>query len=434
MRPESASCGPLREAKHGPKASIRKGAGHGYQNLLGRLTSVFLLEALQPVAIFSADDHDYCEYVHNYGQGRRSRGAREVTVKSISTITGLERPGVQLLSLWAPNGRPSASTTSSDRLCLLPNQYFIHWRGYFPLTIISLFLLVYLNTSQGSSLSPYRRSRGPSLISGAAEPPNGYGGNTLGLGISPTLTPARPTSPTLWLRSPTHRSNSLGIPGVSPVHSPLLSPVLVPATLDQDGEDEYPQVITVNSYRRMSSLVPPSPLSSTWAETPVDQEKFADADEVENGRNLKERERDKDLEGGSFFLGSSRRNASPAFVGPSSGRKIGLGAFGQQQQQQQTRWSTWGFFSESEREKDKRMERKSSWGTPSNLAEVLTPNLGQGIASFASGTGTIIGVFTHFVLGRQITGRFWKRLFWDLLVVAWPPLLVLAGIVVRLTR
>ena len=435
MRPESASCGPLREAKHGPKASIRKGAGHGYQNLLGRLTSVFLLEALRPVAIYSADDHDYCEYVHNYGHGRHSRGAREVTVKSISTITGLARPGVQLLSLWAPNGRPSASTTSSDRLCPLPNQSLIYWRGYFPLTIISLFLLVYLNTNQGSSLSPHRRSRGYSLISGAPGPANGYGRNTHGLGISPTLTPARPTSPSLWLRSPTQRSNSLGLPGVSPVHSPLLSPVLVPATLDQDGEDEYPQVITVNSYRRTSTLIPPSPLSSTWAETPLDQEKFEDPDEDESVRYLKERE--KDLESGSFFLGSLRRNAGfGAGPGTSSGRKIGLGAVGQQQQQQQhqARRSPWCFFSENEREKDKRMERKSSWGTTSSFTEVLTPNLGQGIASFASGTGTVIGVFNHFVLGRQITGRFWKRFFWDLLVVAWPPLLVLAGIVMRLTR
>jgi len=342
-------------------------------------------------------------------------------VKSISTVAGLDRPGVQLLSLWAPNGRLSASTTYSDRLCLLPNLSFIHWRGYFPLTIISIFLLVYLNASQGPFLSPHRRSRGSSLISGVLAPPNGYGRNTLGLGISPKLVPARPSSPTLWLRSPTHRSNSLGLPGISPIHSPLLSPVLVPPTLDQDGEDEYPQVVTVKSYRRPSFPVPPSPLSSTWAETPLDHEKFADADE----ENLKER----DLETGSF-LGSTRKNSGfgVSAVGTAS-RKIGLAPIGQQ-----GRRAMWGFLTESEREKDKRMERKSSWGTTSNIAEALTPNIGEGIASLASGTGTVIGVVKQFVIGKQITGSFWKRLAWDLLAVAWPPLLVLAGIVMRLTQ
>jgi len=347
-------------------------------------------------------------------------------VKSISTITGLDFPGVQLLSLWAPNGRPSESTTYSDRLCLLPNQSFIYWRGYFPLTIISLFFLVYLN-SQVSFLSPpLRRSRGSSLLSGALAPPTGYGRNTLGLGISPKLAPARPTSPALWLRSPTQRSNSLGLPGVSPIHSPLLSPVLVPPTLDQDGEDEYLRVITVNSYRRPSFAVPPSPMSSTWAETPLAQEKFADADE----ENVKAR----DVEAGSF-VGSNMRNIGFGAPPPSpsvgtSSRRIGLAATGNKQQ---ARSATWGFLSESEREKDKRMER-SSWGTTPTIAEARPPSLGEGIASLVSGTCTAIGVLGKFVIGRQITGSFWKRLAWDVLVVAWPPLLVFVGIVMRLTQ
>ena len=421
MRPESASCGPFREVKHGPEASIRKGAGYGYQNLLGRLTSAFLLEALRPTAIFSADDHDYCEYIHYSGQGQRSSGVREVTVKSISTVTGVKRPGIQLLSLWAPNGRSSALTTVADRLCLLPNQSFIHWRVYFPLTIISLFLLVYVNTGQGSFHSPYGRSRGPSLTSRAPATPNGYGRNFLGLGISPKLNSAGPTSPTLWLRSPTHRLHSLGIPGISPPHSPLLGPVLVPPTLEQDGEHEYPQVATVNSYRRPSVPFLASPLSSTWAETPQDRERFADPDEG----NLKER----DLEAGPT-PGSTRKNAG--FDGLSlgaAGRKTGPAGIGQQ-----PRRATWGFLTESEREKDKRIERQGSWCVTCNMPQALTPNIGGGITSFASRASTAIGVFKQFVIGRDITGSFWKRLFWDLLVVAWPPLLVLAGIVMRLTR
>ena len=412
-RPERASCGPFREVKHGPGGSIQKGAGHGYQNLLGRLTSAFLLESLQPTAIFSADDHDYCEYVHHYDQGKRFDRVREVTVKSISTITGLERPGIQLLSLWAPNGGSSALPTYADRLCLLPSQSFIHWRVYFPLTIISLFLLVYVNTGQGSLHSPHRRSRESSPTSRAPAAPNGYGRNFLGLGISPNL---RPTSPKLWLRSPTPRSSSFGIPGMSPLHSPLLGPVLVPSTLDQDGEDEYPQGVTVNSYHR-----PSSPLSGIWAEAPQDRGMFAD---VEKG-NVQER----DPEAG-LAPGSTRQNGGfeGLFLG-AAGRKTGLAGIGQQ-----ARRATWGFLTESEREKDKRMERQGSWGVTSNIAGALTPNIGEGITSFTSGAGTAIGGFKKFVIGREITGSFWKRLFWDLLVVTWPPLLVLTGIVMRLTR
>jgi hypothetical protein len=46
-RPDTVSCGPLRE-----KGAIRRGVGHGYQNTLGKQTTVFLLHTLQPSAIF----------------------------------------------------------------------------------------------------------------------------------------------------------------------------------------------------------------------------------------------------------------------------------------------------------------------------------------------------------------------------------------------
>lgn len=46
-RPESSSCGPLRE-----KGKLLKGAGIGYQNLLGSETTRFLLNYLKPDAIY----------------------------------------------------------------------------------------------------------------------------------------------------------------------------------------------------------------------------------------------------------------------------------------------------------------------------------------------------------------------------------------------
>ena len=46
-RSTSASCGPLRE-----RGTIRRDVGHGYQSMLGKQTTHFLLETLQPSIVF----------------------------------------------------------------------------------------------------------------------------------------------------------------------------------------------------------------------------------------------------------------------------------------------------------------------------------------------------------------------------------------------
>jgi hypothetical protein len=46
-RPASTSCGPLRE-----KGSIRASAGYGYQNMLGKETTRFVLHTLRPAVVF----------------------------------------------------------------------------------------------------------------------------------------------------------------------------------------------------------------------------------------------------------------------------------------------------------------------------------------------------------------------------------------------
>lgn len=53
-RPESASCGPLRE-----RGRILKGAGIGYQNLLGSETTRFLLNNVKPSVIYRWVQRDY---------------------------------------------------------------------------------------------------------------------------------------------------------------------------------------------------------------------------------------------------------------------------------------------------------------------------------------------------------------------------------------
>jgi ethanolamine phosphate phosphodiesterase len=47
FRPDTASCGPLRE-----RGSIHRGAGPGYQNTLGKLTTQFIFEHINPSLVF----------------------------------------------------------------------------------------------------------------------------------------------------------------------------------------------------------------------------------------------------------------------------------------------------------------------------------------------------------------------------------------------
>lgn len=138
-RPELSTCGPLRE-----RGRILKGAGIGYQNLLGSETSRFLLNNVEPSVIFSGDDHDYCEYVH-------PNGVREVTLKAFSMAMGIQRPGFQLLSLVPPSPVPEVHTsmvpqkTFADVPCLLPDQFEIYWRHYIPFAILSVLVLFWYN-------------------------------------------------------------------------------------------------------------------------------------------------------------------------------------------------------------------------------------------------------------------------------------------------
>ncbi|KAF8590920.1 hypothetical protein K439DRAFT_1328578, partial [Ramaria rubella] len=143
-RPDGASCGPLRE--HG---NIRRGVGRGYQSLLGRETSNFLLESTSPAVIFSADDHDYCEFTHLVpaeDEYDDPYPIREVTVKSFSMATRLKRPGFQLLSLFTPSvGAAGVEPSYADTPCLLPNQSRIYTHGYLPLLLVSLMTIIFFS-------------------------------------------------------------------------------------------------------------------------------------------------------------------------------------------------------------------------------------------------------------------------------------------------
>ncbi|TFK54090.1 Metallo-dependent phosphatase [Heliocybe sulcata] len=165
-RPDGSSCGPLRE-----RGTIRRGAGLGYQNTLSEPASRFLLDRVQPILIFSGDDHDYCEYNHTLvpydGSSSDRTAVREVTVKSFSMAMGVRRPGFQLLSLAASKKSKHASAiygqTVADRPCLLPDQLGIYISVYIPLLVLSLFILlvasiVHRRYSSPTQSATHRRS------------------------------------------------------------------------------------------------------------------------------------------------------------------------------------------------------------------------------------------------------------------------------------
>ncbi|KAF8530502.1 Metallo-dependent phosphatase-like protein, partial [Hysterangium stoloniferum] len=148
-RPDGASCGPLREF-----GNIRRGVGRGYQSMLGKETSRFVLESVAPSIVFSADDHDYCDYIHPpHIEDPHSSSVREVTVKSFSMATKVRQPGFQLLSLFTPqeaNSHPH-SPSYADSICLLPNQSSIYTRGYLPLFAVTIAILLILNLRRPNS-------------------------------------------------------------------------------------------------------------------------------------------------------------------------------------------------------------------------------------------------------------------------------------------
>ncbi|KAI0743816.1 hypothetical protein C8Q80DRAFT_861563 [Daedaleopsis nitida] len=152
-RPDTASCGPLRE-----RGTIRRGVGPSYQNMLGKKTTTFLLQSITPQVVFSADDKDFCDYVHipppdmgldaNHGSPEnrtahaKPQKAREVTLKAFAPSSEIRYPGFQLLSLTYPSSPdlPSLATTP----CFLPDYSTVYTWRYLPLLLLTILTLTLL--------------------------------------------------------------------------------------------------------------------------------------------------------------------------------------------------------------------------------------------------------------------------------------------------
>lgn len=133
-RPDGKSCGPLRE-----KGTIRPGVGVGYQNTLGKQSTTYLLNQIRPTVVFSGDDHDYCEHIH---QSIVSHPVREVTVKSLSMAMNVRKPAFQLLSLFPAQYWDDLHPTHADIPCLLPDQLGIYLNVYIPCLLLSLVIVI----------------------------------------------------------------------------------------------------------------------------------------------------------------------------------------------------------------------------------------------------------------------------------------------------
>ncbi|EIW82858.1 Metallo-dependent phosphatase [Coniophora puteana RWD-64-598 SS2] len=262
-RPSSKSCGQLRE-----KGRILAGAGRGYQKLLGKQTTEFLLGSLRPLAVFSGDDHDYCEVTHML---RRKDGGLtpetiipEITVKSFSPSKFIRRPGFELLSLIPPT--PSSSLSSSDAdarsfaydQCLLPDTQRIWHTIYIPCGVLTALLLVYVNTTRSrhhrrvSSLAPISLSpqgspppRHQQHQQQQQRPESAIWSTFSPARPSPGMGPVSPTSPLPpSLRVPSGKGGAPGTfhassstpGGPTPRDSPLLSPIAIFSDED-DRED-----------------------------------------------------------------------------------------------------------------------------------------------------------------------------------------------------
>ncbi|KAF8967862.1 hypothetical protein BDZ97DRAFT_1801621 [Flammula alnicola] len=253
-RSEMADCGPLRE-----KGRIRRTAGRGYQSMLGKQTTSFLLQNLEPLAVFSADNRDYCDYTHVVPGTQKdaynpSNSIREVTVKSFSMSVHIKRPGFQLLSLVDPAKMANPGSPSFiDRPCLLPDQYRIYTSVYLPSFLVTLFILLFLNFRRRRPI-PLKRfdtlvSLPPSPRSSGRNSPNPLT-HADAAQLSATWSPfspivpmsPRPSLPS-YLRTPHSPSGSsthlvASLPGSPVSSSPSTFMVPLPYSGEDEGEDD----------------------------------------------------------------------------------------------------------------------------------------------------------------------------------------------------
>jgi hypothetical protein len=104
-----------------------------YKYILPRAVSRELLDLLRPAAVFSGDEHDFCEYElslepqqqQSWGGGSQTPPvAPEYTVATFSWLQGVRRPGLALIHL--EGCQDGQEPQLSVQLCVLPDQLAVY--------------------------------------------------------------------------------------------------------------------------------------------------------------------------------------------------------------------------------------------------------------------------------------------------------------------
>lgn len=144
--PEYQKCGNMRESGK----PFPLGKGDQYQTVIDEYISQKVLTKIQPSILFSGDDHDYCQVTHSYHANGESKIAEEITVKSCAMNMGINRPAIQLVSLYNPQEKnlqqkqDSNIKTYQTNICYLPDPYK-PIKMYSITALISILLILYIH-------------------------------------------------------------------------------------------------------------------------------------------------------------------------------------------------------------------------------------------------------------------------------------------------
>lgn len=128
--PNKQVCGEKRESKD----PFPLQQGDQYQTVIDSDISQDVLSKVQPKILFSGDDHDYCHIIHTYLSDGVSKTAEEITVKSCAMNMGINRPAIQLLSLYNPRDTSFEEKTYQTNICYMPDPF--RALGMYVLTLI----------------------------------------------------------------------------------------------------------------------------------------------------------------------------------------------------------------------------------------------------------------------------------------------------------
>ncbi|KAJ2663357.1 hypothetical protein IW148_002487 [Coemansia sp. RSA 1199] len=116
-RPPNTYCGPLRQTT----PEILSRSGYQFRDQLFKNTTELLLDAIQPNAVFSGDDHDTCTISHVVPSTQQL--VTEYTIGAFGWASGVPIASYALLTLYP---QPSDNTTFVVQNCYLPFQLGIY--------------------------------------------------------------------------------------------------------------------------------------------------------------------------------------------------------------------------------------------------------------------------------------------------------------------